>query len=918
MSKKDEVLIALVNLSKGNPRGVEAKVLSKYLDLDRTNISRYLNQLYKENKVERIEGRPVLYKLIKDNGKEEKIKSDDKSKVEVDITTNKNCLSLMVGATRSLQIPIQQAKAAILYPPRGLHTLVLGETGVGKSMFAELMYQFAKESGVLAEDAPFVRFNCADYADNPQLVVAQIFGVKKGTFTGADSDRDGLLKKADTGILFLDEIHRLSPQGQEMLFTYIDKGIFRPLGETEKTIKVEAQIIAATTEDPQSNLLKTFTRRIPMTITLPPLRERHIKERYYLLVEFLKQESKRLNKSIYINKNSLVSFLLYDCPNNIGQLKSDIQLCSAKAFLNYKTQNREYILIDQAELHSRVKKGIMNIQENREEIDKLLNGKPDVLRFSYSDDDEMFIETFEEMEEYSKSEPFYNHIEKKLNLLKSKGLDENEISELINKDIEGYFQKYINDLPIEFRKEELSKVVDIAIINIVEKILNSASSKLRKNFDEKVFFGLALHLQGSIERIKQGNRIYHPNLNDIRTQYPDEFFMAMESAKILDEEFNIKTPLDEIGYLTMFLSSKPYDEDVKKEGNVKILVIMHGNSTATSMVEVVNTLIGEKYAEALDMPLNMKAQDMYGLAKEKITEIHDGKGVLLLVDMGSLVNFGDMIGEELGIVIKTIDMVSTPIVLDATRKALSGRDISTIYNSCMELCRYGINIVTSGYVNKKRLIVTACYTGEGSSERLKEIIENKLEKRSSVDIIPLNILDRDDFFRKIDSLKEDYNILAIVGTVNISVDNIVFISAPEILTGEGLIFIDKLIKEEETYENMKSALKNHIDIKNIDEFVYSIRSFLVEIQQTLGISLSLDNCIGILMHMSFMVDRIKKGDKEPKFKELNKYKDLHGRDFILIKQNLRKLELKYGVSVGENDLAFIVRMIVENAQCVTV
>ena len=56
----------------------------------------------------------------------------------------------------------------------------------------------------------------------------------------------------------------LSPQGQEMLFTYIDKGYFRPLGDTDKQIKVEAQIIAATTEDPQSFLLKTFTRRIPM------------------------------------------------------------------------------------------------------------------------------------------------------------------------------------------------------------------------------------------------------------------------------------------------------------------------------------------------------------------------------------------------------------------------------------------------------------------------------------------------------------------------------------------------------------------------------------------------------------------------------------------------------------------------------
>lgn len=85
----------------------------------------------------------------------------------------------------------------------------MGETGVGKSMFAELMHRFAIESKILRDEAPFIQFNCADYADNPQLVMAQIFGVKKGAYTGANQDNDGFLKKADGGIIFLDEVHRL-------------------------------------------------------------------------------------------------------------------------------------------------------------------------------------------------------------------------------------------------------------------------------------------------------------------------------------------------------------------------------------------------------------------------------------------------------------------------------------------------------------------------------------------------------------------------------------------------------------------------------------------------------------------------------------------------------------------------------------
>ena len=121
-----------------------------------------------------------------------------------------------------------------MYPPRGLHTLLLGETGVGKTLFAETIYKYAKSTKVLDEEAPFISFNCADYANNPQLLLSYLFGVKKGTYTGANEDRDGIVEKANGGILFLDEIHRLPPEGQEILFYLIDKGEYRPLGEVEK------------------------------------------------------------------------------------------------------------------------------------------------------------------------------------------------------------------------------------------------------------------------------------------------------------------------------------------------------------------------------------------------------------------------------------------------------------------------------------------------------------------------------------------------------------------------------------------------------------------------------------------------------------------------------------------------------------
>ncbi|MGL4760223.1 MAG: sigma 54-interacting transcriptional regulator [Sarcina sp.] len=918
MAKKiDDVLNAVKELENINKQAVTANEVSEWMKLDRANVSRYLNSLYKEGQLDKLDGRPVRYtlgeKLVEVEVQEEKKDYTESFAPALEVKS-KNSLDTLIGATSSLQVAIQQAKAAILYPPNGLHTIILGETGVGKSMFAESMYGFAKETNVLKDKAPFIRFNCADYADNPQLVMAQIFGVKKGAFTGADRDKDGLLKKADGGILFLDEIHRLSPQGQEMLFTFIDKGVFRPLGETEKQISVKLQIIAATTEDPQSYLLQTFTRRIPMTIILPPLRERSLNERYDLLDAFIKDESARLDEAIYYNRTALSSFLLYDCNNNIGQLKSDIQLSCAKAFLNYKSGKKNIIVVEQSDLQNSVKRGIMKIQAKRSEIDKLFNTIGDIICFSNKSinnliDSDLLVHS-------NKEEPvehFYATIENKLNNLKKQGLTNNEIDDILNLDIEGYFRKYIRDLKGTFRKEEISKIVDNRVVDVVEEALGYAAKALSREFGEKVYFGLALHLQGSIERIINGNEIYHPKLNKVRKEYSKEFMVAMEIAKLIEDKFEISISLDEIGYITMFLAADADEFEKKYEEKVGVLVIMHGRATASSMVEVANTFIGEEYVEALDMPLDMKAEFMFEKVKVKVKEMNVGMGVIILADMGSLVNFGDMIKEETGVNIKTVDMVSTLAVIEAGRKALNGRDLNSIYESCSDISKFGLRYVVEKEKRKILSIVTTCFTGEGSAERLKKFIEEKLVNIERVNIIPMNILERDKFIENLSKVRQENRILAIVGTVDMDIENIPFISGADIFTGEGLIKLNKMVKREIDYDQIAESLKTQIKDMDSYELVHSIRLGIKDMENNLELSIDDDAKMGMLMHMGFLVDKIKKGRKETPFVNLNEYRAEHSKEFIMVKKSLMLVEREYNVNIGDNEIAFIVKMILNNS-----
>lgn len=882
MKKIDQIYSVLKDLEKTNEAGVSANQISELVGADRSNVSRYLNVLVEDGKVEKLGGRPVLFR-----SKEQSIQTYDS-------------FDAMIGSNLSLQIPIQQAKAAIFYPPRGLHTLLLGETGVGKSMFAEKMYHFAKEVNMIDSEAPFVLFNCADYASNPQLLVAQIFGVKKGAFTGADQDRDGLLLKADKGILFLDEVHRLSPEGQEMLFTFIDKKSFRPLGETERHLTADVQIIAATTEDPGSYLLKTFTRRIPMTISLPSLAERLIEERYQLIQVFINMESKRVNKSIYINKQSLISFLLYECQNNIGQLKSDIQLACAKAFLNYKSQEESYILITQMDLPHHVKRGLLKIKDHRDEIDKLLKHKGDILRFYYNESPE--YEDSNEEETY-----FYNMIDEKVKSLKDSGMAEDEINQLLNIDIESYFKKYIGNLKLD----ELKGIVDEHVIEVVDEVLIHAADKLNRSYDERILLGLSLHLHASLERIKSGKRIFNPRLNVIRVQYDKEFIVAMEVAKIIDAAFDVQVPLDEIGYLSLFLASEADLLEKNDQKGVFVLVVTHGNSTATSMVQVAKSLVGAEHVLGLDMSLSMKAEDMYEVVKSEVISHKAYDGIMLLVDMGSLTNFGDMIYEETGIVIKVIDMVSTPIVLEACRKAELGRDINEIYDSCREMQQRSRRKFKKKH-NKKSLILTACFTGEGASEKLKTIIMDKIPNLDHVRVESINILNRKEYLQKIEDYRKDYRLLAIVGTIQIDINGVDFIPAMDIFSGKGLDHIESIIQEEDSYFKIIKSLKEHITITNVEKMMNHLRAFIGDVEVELQRVINHDVKTGIILHMSFLIEKLLKDKPLTVFNGLQEYKAKYSREFSQIKSCLINIEDFYQIHVNDDELAFICRMLIEN------
>lgn len=877
LSRKDEILAFLKNSNES----FSAQQIADELNLDRANVSRYLNELYKEKSIEKQSGKPILYRVV-NKGKRQNYP-----------------FRQLIGANGSLKIAVQQAQAAILYPPRGLHTLILGKTGTGKSLFAECMYEYAVESNILENHAPFITFNCADYSQNPQLLYGHIFGVKKGAYTGADSDRPGLLEKCDGGILFLDEIHRLPHEGQEMLFTFIDKGEFRRLGESDHLRKASVQIIGATTENPESFLLETFTRRIPMSITLPSLDDRNLEERFQLIEHFLILESKRLNETIYVDRRALSALLIYHASANIGQLQRDLKLSCAKAFLNYKSNQIQYLNITQMDLPIHVQKGLLDTKDFREKMDRLIGSDQEIFKFHDQESDS---------EMRDEDDNFYDVIESKLHQLHQDGRSDADIKKELLVDIDQYFNRYLDKLP----EVGVNEVVDEQIWGITEKIYSFAEGELVRSFSNKMKFAFALHLQGSIERIKQFQTVFHPNLNEIRKKYSKEFKVSIEIAQMIENELNVEIPLDEIGFITMFLAAD-IEENMHQQGqNVGIIVMMHGKSTASSMLQTVQDLLGVQQGKALDMPLSMEVREMYERVKNTVIELNPTKGVLFLVDMGSLSSFGNMIFEETGVKTKTISMTSTPIVMEAVRKASLGRSLEDIYQSCQQLFDYKFSTSKSREKPLKKAIITACFTGEGVALKLKTRLVD-LVKGKNIEILSIQFLNRHAFTEKVGQISEQYDILAIVGTVHFQYDDIPFFSAIDVFHKNKFKEIEKLIEDEEPYQKMAQSLEGHIStIPHVQQLIQRLRKLVNEIERKLMITLEDGVDKGIIIHLIFLIENMKLKQAVRQFDDFSGFRKKYAREMSVVKETLRDLEKEFDFILSESETAYLCQMFIEN------
>src|SRR5256885_1657034 len=237
----------------------------------------------------------------------------------------------VLGTSAVLQMVL--ARAAKVAPTDST-VLIMGETGTGKELIARAIHKRSKRS-----DRPFISVNCA--AVPSSLIMSELFGHEKGSFTGAVQRRLGRFEMAEGGTIFLDEVGELPMVTQIALLRVLQEHEFERVGGT-RSIPTNVRVVAATNRNLQTAIAAgtfrsdLFYRLNVFPIELPPLRERRAD--IPVLVEyFIDRCARNVGKNIRgINKESLDLLQSYPWPGNIRELQNVIErsviLCETENF----------------------------------------------------------------------------------------------------------------------------------------------------------------------------------------------------------------------------------------------------------------------------------------------------------------------------------------------------------------------------------------------------------------------------------------------------------------------------------------------------------------------------------------------------------------------------------------------------------
>ncbi|NOW06321.1 sigma 54-interacting transcriptional regulator [Clostridium beijerinckii] len=897
---------ATKEFSKDNIKEFSANSIAEKVELSRSTVSSYLNKEVKQGRIIKIKEYPVIFlyketfsKLYFTPAQAEYNTLDELWKENSNVKKT-DIWSSVIGAKGSLKEQIEQIKTAVLYPENGLPIMLLGSSGSGKTYLAKCIYDYCLEEKLINPKSSFISLNCAQYYHNPELLSSLLFGYTKGAFTGADKDKKGLLESADGGVLFLDEVHRLTEEGQEKLFTFMDSNEYSPIGDNSIKKEAKVRLIFATTESIQSTFLPTFIRRLPVIVNIPSFAERPQQEKIHLIDSFFLKESEILKRTIKVTKQ-VISFLLFsNYEGNVGKIKNIVKYSCGSSYAKRKDQ--EIIKVRIGDLP------IGNENQLKESLYHQISSR------------------------YQDRVYDYLHPE----LLNNNSDEQKNIKKTYFEFVEGFKQVESGEIMFDHYTKEMVKNVNLLLDELTfnTEVTNNQSFFSVLTFNIKSTFK---YMEENYGFEQDGNKILsiayllyfkeeqeilinHPDWNSIRPKIINfiEIYMknilwlSRRMLTHLSERLDFQVLDEDLIFISFYLKSMNI-QSLKNE--IKSIVLAHGYSTASSMANVANRMLRKNFFQAIDMPIDTTIDHI----EEKILDFIDNNstenGLILLVDMGSLFDLRNRLEKKIKGPLLLIDFVSTPLVLEIGSMLLQDKNIIEINDQILKNVQINKQLVYP-VEKKKKAILTCCYTGMGSAIQIQDILQKSLKHED-----PSFVIMSYDYHKLYQNKQKElpfqmYDVLAIVGTVDPKVEGIPYIGLDHLIGGEDIdSFINILrcnfnIDEEQLKKDLvfNFSIKKIIEkltILDVNKVLNFVQDAVDKMEEKLGLKMSNNKRFLLYLHASCMVERILRKEDVDMQEDIKEFVQREKRKIDIIRYAFSEIEKEYTIKISDLEIRLI-------------
>ena len=665
--------------------GSDALNIALDLHIDRANVSKDLNYLWKNGFLIKIQGKPVYYldyevlcttyqncyfpSVIHKSEKISDYISQPKRNLSNDtdstfIEPDNDPIESIIGASGSLSDVLLNARTAVTYPPDGINCLIYGNNGVGKSMLAGRMHQLS--CNIKKTNVPFIHLFCQNYRENLDLFTSALFGNPQKV---GSKNVPSIFEQASHGIVLLDQIENLPYSCQNMLANIMSQKSFVS-AHTHKTIHLQCMIIATTSLNVDSPEIQSIVQLMPIHLHLLDIDKRGIFEKIELILEQFREEAIRIHSTIHAHKDIITCFASKQYVNNISQMHNEIQIACGRAYMDTSNTAKESVYISYQHLSLDMLNMTENSTKNNAAIINLLSCIPtDYLQFNpdgTSPSATMFTNAPSIFNDH-RLDQFVSEFNVDIDNL-------DNIENYVNENI-----SVLKDCP-DAQLAALKKQINPFVFQVTMQKIQEHQEYTALLNNSQLLFGIMLHITGFLKNISQ--RIKSEKSISVSVTekiYPSEYMLASDIYKVFEKLYGFSTPIRELDFLTSYLA---VSSRWINHANIGILVICHGVSIASQMVEyITQNLPGDISIDSINYTENMQLNDCLELACIKAAALNKGTGVLVACDMEPLTSIGSYVRKHTTIPTRTITNITlSKLILIANNSISLMNDLDSVAN----------------------------------------------------------------------------------------------------------------------------------------------------------------------------------------------------------------------------------------------